>query len=515
MATEKRRIHRVVDADGTLIQVLPETSAEQVTLADAGDKFTSTNVEGALQELAEGVASAGKVDDVQDVNGESIVEDKIAKLSKAAVGLGNVDNTADKDKVVKEAGKVTHDLRLSGTLDGGGITSVPYDGSKDTQLSMDGDDFVMEGNTSSSTQSVSYSLKKTGVTPGTYQGIKVDNKGRVLEAEDKGYATKQELQEAIAGKARTFTYDNYQAFVTATDALGSTAMGVGDNVYIKTLGVPDLWVSRVNAVSTLYTYTTDQAIVDALDTTYGLTVGYFTFSKLETEKVDLTNYVTKDDLATDLDDYQKKEDEKLETDAKTIVGAINEVKETADNALSKANANATEISNIKDGTTAVGKAAEADHATSADTAKKVTEKIGDRNISDIFDGNTTTVKEAKHAASSDKVANKFLITTPDETNSSEITHNAYDGSEKKVLSFDKDDFYGNAVSDNVYDGSEYTGTNIHLRPTGVVAGQYSAVNVNAKGRVTAGGQSIEWGTKGQTKPSDSLMIGGLFMELQS
>lgn len=64
MTTEKRKIHRIIDARGTLVQVLPETSAEQVTLADAGNKFTSTNVEGALQELATSVASAGKVDDV-------------------------------------------------------------------------------------------------------------------------------------------------------------------------------------------------------------------------------------------------------------------------------------------------------------------------------------------------------------------------------------------------------------------------------------------------------------------
>ena len=34
---EKRKIHRVVDAQGTLVQVLPETSAEQVTLADNMD----------------------------------------------------------------------------------------------------------------------------------------------------------------------------------------------------------------------------------------------------------------------------------------------------------------------------------------------------------------------------------------------------------------------------------------------------------------------------------------------
>lgn len=509
MATEKRRIHRVVDANGTLIQVLPETSAEQVTLADAGDKFTSTNVEGALQELAEGVASAGKVDDVQDVNGESIVEEKIAKLSKAAVGLGNVDNTADKDKVVKEAGKVSKDLRLAGTLDGGGITSVPYDGSKDTQLSMDGDDFVMEGNTSSSTQSVSYSLKKTGVTPGTYQGIQVDNKGRVIAATDKDYATKQELQEAIAGKARTFTYDNYQAFVTATDALAKTAMGVGDNVYIKTLGVPDMWCTRVNAVSTLYTYTSDQAIVDALDTTVGLTVGYFTFSKLETEKVDLT-------------EYQKKSDTGLQTTDKTVVGAINEVNSTATEALSKAVGNETDIAHIVDGTTKVKNAEHADTADtatsagSADTAANatnVTTNINGKKITDIFESDGTTVKyatEAQTALDAD-VAGQVRYPLSFYVGGSVINpkQGEYDGSKAVRIETAAKELNFSGVQSQDYDT-----ITLGLSNTGVTAGQYSAVNVDAKGRVTAGGKSIEWGTSGQTKPSDDLMIGGLFMELQ-
>ena len=450
MATEKRRIWRVTDVDGNVVQVLPETSAEQVTIADAGDKFTSGNVEGALQELAQGIAGAGKVDDVVNADGSSIVdENKKAQL---------------KDAVVKEAGKVTQKLRMVGTLEGGGLTSVPYDGSKDTSVTMSGDDFTMGGDSANGSQSVSYSLKKTGVTAGTYQGITVDEKGRVTAAEDKAYATKQELQEAVAGKTETMVYDNYQAFVTATDALAKAAMGVNWNVLIRALGVPDMWVTRVNDVSTQYVYTNDQAIVDALNSQYGLTVGYFTFSQLETTKVDLS-------------EYQKKTDDGLLTDDKTVVGGINEVRSKASDALSKSIANETAISNIEDG--------------------------------------TTVVPKATNAAEASKVANKILITTPDESDKNAITHNAYDGSEKKVLAFDKDDFYGAPVSDNTYDDSEYTGVNMALRPTGVAAGQYSAVNVESKGRVTAGGKSIEWGTSGQTEPSDDLMVGGFFMEFIS
>lgn len=429
MATEKRKIHRVVDANGTLIQVLPETSAEQVTLADAGDKFTSTNVEGALAEVAQdiadleaGFASAGKVDDVQDVNGASIVTNKIAKLSKEAVGLNYVDNTADANKSVKyagEAGKATNDSA------GNKITDT--------------------------------------------------------------YATKNELSEGLAGRATTKTYENYQAFVTAMGLLPKSELKVGDNIYIKKLDVPDMWVTAVNATSTSYTYTNDQAIINALDTTSGLTVGYFSFSKLETEKVDLSA-------------YQTKTDNTLETTSKTVVDAINEVKGTADSALTKANANATDISNIKDGTTKVKKAETADNATN------VTTNINGHAISSIFESDGTTAKKATEAS---RVAHslgfRFL-------KQGGIVTYEFVGDESLTLDFDTKDF---EAKTSTMAGHK----DVFLQKTmkdGDVSetANYSAFKTNSKGRITAVGQSIEWGTSGQTTPSDDLMIGGLFMELQ-
>lgn len=43
-------------------------------------------------------------------------------------------------------------------------------------------------------------------------------------------------------------------------------------------------------------------------------------------------------------------------------------------------------------------------------------------------------------------------------------------------------------------------------------GTYSAVQVNKKGQVTSGGQVIEVGAAGQTTPSASLVVGGLFFK---
>lgn len=466
MATEKRKIHRVIDAAGTLVQVLPETSAEQVTLADAAGNFTSNNVEGALAEVAQdikdletGLASAGKVDDVQDVNGSSIVTNKIAKLSKAAVGLGNVDNTADANKSVKHATSADSATTATSATTANSATKATQDAS---------------GNVITST-----------------------------------YATKNELRDGLAGKANTKTYENYQAFVTAMGLLSKSELKVGDNVYIKKLDVPDMWVTAVNATSVSYTYTTDQAIINALDTTNGLTVGYFSFSKLETEKVDLST-------------YQTKTDNSLATTDKTVVGAINEVKSTADSALTKATTNATEIANIKNGTNGT-KVKYAEHA---DAADKVANKLqikttitgtpinagsfdgsAVRNI--IFDGsfkvqstdNDTTVS----VLGAPQVGHALTLSG---TGSNNVDYSVkYNGSKNVHLAFYDRDF--------IFPPNPTTGSGmVTLRPTGVTKGQYSAVNVDANGRVTSGGKSIEWGTSGQTTPSGDLMLGGLFMELQ-
>lgn len=443
MATEKRKIHRVIDARGTLVQVLPETSAEQVTLADAGNKFTSTNVEGALQELATSVASAGKVDDVQDVNGASIVKNKIAKLSKAAVGLGNVDNTADANKSVKHA------------------TSAD------------------SATTATSANTANSATKATQ-----------DASGNVITST---YATKTELQNGLAGKSQSKTYNNYQAFVTAVNAMNNTALKVGDNVFIVTQYVPDMWVSAVNSSSATYTYSSDSAIVTALGSANGLTVGYYVFRELETEKVDLTA-------------YQTKTDNSLTTADKTVVGAINEVKSTADNALSKANNVDNSIRNIVQGNTRVGKAFD------------VTDTINGKAITDIFETNGTTVKKATSAGSAttattaSKLAHPLLFGTY--SGSVEQSNGQYWGNKDTSILFSPDfSTAWNEPTQTVVPNTFKVELKDMLTDVNPVA-QYSAMKVDAKGRVTAVGKSIEWGTSGQTTPSGDLMIGGLFMQLQ-
>ena len=482
MATEKRRIWRVTDTQGNTVQVLPETSAEQVTIADAGNKFTSENVEGALQELATGVANAGKVDDVRNNASDastSIVTNKIADLSKA---------------VVKEATKVKYPLNLSGNV------SVQYDGSRERMIDFSRDSFHTNWNANA----FGVELKDTGVTAGTYNGITVDAKGRVTAAEDKGYAVKANVDTELAKKL-----DKAGGSVTGDLTIGGnlTVNGTTTSIDSTTLKVSDKLI-EVAKDNTVQLTTPAGIVVPKYDgAKYGALVidgdGNAQVGDVELDasgNIDVTNsdlqiLATREGLtdgnlvkwddtkktlvpdttvasnassalskananATEISTikatYQTKTDNTLETSSKTVVGAINEVKDTADSALSKANANATEISNFKNGTT-----------------------------------------KAKKAETADKVENKLTV-------GNGTTAVQFDGSAAKNVTLGTSDF----------SVSETSGTlSVGLSNTGVTVGQYSAVNVDAKGRVTAGGLSQEFGTAGQTTPSANLMVNGTFWEL--
>jgi len=62
---------------------------------------------------------------------------------------------------------------------------------------------------------------------------------------------------------------------------------------IVTLEVPDLWISGIESTSSIYTYVDDETFVNLLATDGYVQVGYYKLSALETQKVNLDDYVTK------------------------------------------------------------------------------------------------------------------------------------------------------------------------------------------------------------------------------
>ena len=52
----KEKMWKVKNSAGDVEQMLPETSADQVSIADAAGKYTATDVEGALSEIATSIS---------------------------------------------------------------------------------------------------------------------------------------------------------------------------------------------------------------------------------------------------------------------------------------------------------------------------------------------------------------------------------------------------------------------------------------------------------------------------
>ena len=485
---KKRTQFLVVNDDDSITQVLLENKANNVLIDDLADNFVSEDVEGALQELATGVANAGKVDDVRNNASDastSIVTNKIADLSKA---------------VVKEAGKVGHTLTIEN-----GSHSVDFNGGTNTAVSLNADYFASTTDTASGTNKLVLTLADSGVTAGTYQGLTVDAKGRVTAAEDKGYAVKANVDTELAKKL-----DKAGGSVTGNLTIGGnlTVNGTTTSIDSTTLKVSDKLI-EVAKDNTVKLTTPAGIVVPKYDgTSYGALVidgdgnAQVGDVKLDASgNIDVTNsdlqiLATREGLtdgnlvkwddtkktlvpdttvasnassalskananATEISTikttYQTKTDTSLTTADKTVVGAINEVKGTADSALSGATTNATEIANIKNGTT-----------------------------------------KAKKAETADKVVNKLTV-------GNGTTSVQFDGSAAKNVTLGTSDF----------SVSETSGTlSVGLSNTGITAGEYTAIKVDGKGRATAGGKAFAFIEAGAAIPDD-VMIGGIVFEAKA
>lgn len=515
----KEKMWKVKNSAGDVEQMLPETSADQVSIADAAGKYTATDVEGALSEIAtsisdleSGLASAGKVDDVRNNASDastSIVTNKIADLSKA---------------VVKEAGKVTNILSFAEKEESASIyhRKCTYDGSVETVVGFQkGDLAIVEFNNDSPTKNIGIGLPSTGVTAGTYQGLTVDAKGRVTAAEDKGYAVKANVDTELAKKldkaggsvTGNLTIGGNLTVNGTTTSIDSTTLKVSDKLIEVAKDNTEKLTTPAGIVVPKYDGTSYGALVidgdgnaqvgdvklnasgnidvtnsdlQILATREGLTDGNLvkwddtkkTLVPDTTVASNASSALSKananaTEISTIKTTYQTKTDNTLGTTSKTVVGAINEVKGTADSAASKATTNATEIANIKNGT------------------------------------NGTKVKSAEHADRADQLGHLLEVTISHSSGPSPASV-VFDGSKVRTVLFDKDMFSSSYITQ----AGEDVGILIKLTDTGVAAGEYTAIKVDGKGRVTAGGKAFAFIEAGAAIPED-VMIGGIVFEAKA
>ena len=224
--------------------------------------------------------------------------------------------------------------------------------------------------------------------------------------------------------------------------------------------------------------------------------------------------------------------------------------ETAQTAYpgNKGKQNADDIAAIKNGTTAVGKATNvttningkaitsifeangttvknatnatnAKNAANAIAAMNVTTNINGHAISDIFESDGTTVKNATNAANAtnagiaNRVSQVLFIGAATPDNPTMTKWSSFTGRDGLQVGFEEGEFLGD---ESVSHGKDYTiyHRNIKLSPTGVTPNTYSAVTVDAKGRVTQGFRSFAIIEAGADIPAD-VPVGGLIIEKMS
>lgn len=190
----------------------------------------------------------GNVNDVQ-VNGTTVVEDKVANIS---IGVLTTSTTTQSEATAGESftnNIVLHKVAKTGLYS----------------------DLLNKPN-------IIDNLNSTSTTD-----ILSANQGSVLKS----------MVQALPS-AKSFA--DIQSMITALNGYGNSEMNVGTSIYLQQTDVPDFWVYSKESTSVPYTYTDDSAFISAVETSGSVQVGYYKVALLETAKVDLTDYYTKEEV---------------------------------------------------------------------------------------------------------------------------------------------------------------------------------------------------------------------------
>lgn len=178
--------------------------------------------------------------------------------------------------------------------------------------------WLQEGNTGTELDYLASLKGETGKTPvkGTDYWTEQDKKeivstttGAVTEEiqstldeintnAEEANTTAEEAVTIAKGANVSLSFGDYLTMISVFNSLGKDVYRIGQNIMIVTLNVPDLWISEIAETSVSYNYTSDDDFKNELLTNGYVQVGVFKLSALETQKVDLTNYVKNTDYAT-------------------------------------------------------------------------------------------------------------------------------------------------------------------------------------------------------------------------
>ena len=107
------------------------------------------------------------------------------------------------------------------------------------------------------------------------------------------------------GANQTVSFTDYAAMINKLNTLSKDTYNVGQNIYIKTTGVPDVWVYEIHNEAIAYSYTDDTTIANIFKNNGTIIVGHYELSMLETDKADLTEYEKTDDVNEKINDLKE------------------------------------------------------------------------------------------------------------------------------------------------------------------------------------------------------------------
>lgn len=446
--TKNYQIIQKIAADEYIL-LHPETDASIVNLAAEG--IEATNVQDALVELNENIKAITGGGVVTGVKGSAETEYRLGQvnITKANIGLGNVDNTSDADKPVSTAQQAELDKKA----DASDVTSK----------------LALKADASDVTSKLALKADKSEIPDVTNFITKAVN-------DLVNYYTKAQIDtkvEALEGKI---------------SAIPKFAISVVDDLPTSDISATTIYLKKTSTTETGNLYT-EYIYVDGA------------WESLGTQTLDLSNYATKDYVTTAIKDFL------TETQINTAISnALKDYVKTASLAAIATSgklADATEDATHRVVTDAEKTAWNAkqdaltyDSAPTANSEKHVksgavyaADKAIDDKVTNIVNG-TTKVGKATAADSAAAADAAVKLSTA------------------RTIALK-----GDATGSTSFDGSANKDITVTLANSGVAAGSYSAVTVDAKGRVTAGAQLVEVGSEEQTNPTNNLAVGGLFFKL--
>jgi hypothetical protein len=260
-----------------MVQV--KDKSEYIVYVPRADKYTYGTIkigDGLISD--DGVIS---VDDTQIVaiktiakNGVEIKPDENRQvnivLTKADVGLNNVNNTADLDKPISTAtqaaiDKLSHDL---------------MDDVMNVQESLDDYKLVVDNKFAEQKSDVDGRLL---VINNTISQNKIQTDSAI-----------ERIEEVLEGKEQSVAFTNYQTVVNAFNMAATNKYNVGQSIYVQSINVPDLWVYSIENTHVDFAYIGDEDIIEKLETNGTVQFGYYKLAMMETKTTSVANAVTLD-----------------------------------------------------------------------------------------------------------------------------------------------------------------------------------------------------------------------------